>query len=69
MEFSFSGFCTGNQAYTRCCTSNYKCGENEGDCIDDEDCRDDLRCGSLNCLSGYMSTMDCCYNHTAGKLC
>lgn len=44
-----------------CCNSEYLCGENEGDCDTDSQCKDGLRCGMDNCGDGWPdSTWDCC---------
>ena len=43
-----------------CCNSEYLCGENEGDCDTDSQCKDGLRCGIDNCGDGWPdSTWDC----------
>jgi len=47
-----------------CCTSQYKCGEGEGDCDGDWDCKPGLRCGRFNCrgfASYFPSSASCCY--------
>ena len=38
--------CTGGVS---CCTTTNKCGEDEGDCDIDSDCKDGLQCGTDNC--------------------
>lgn len=52
-----------------CCGSNgYQCGEGEGDCDYDSDCKPGLVCGKDNCKNpdihpdgaGYDATDDCC---------
>ena len=70
LSIAFLGYCTGDKAYYGCCTSDHRCGENEGKCIDDGDCKDGLRCGRLNCQDGsyWYNRYDCCYNHTACRL-
>ena len=48
-----------------CCTSATPCGQDEGDCDSDADCRAGLICGTDNCpvKEGleWDSTDDCCY--------
>ena len=41
--------------------------ENEGDCDSDEDCFEDLVCGSNNCQSNFPHDADCCYDAGKGK--
>jgi len=45
-----------------CCTEEYPCGENEGDCDSDSDCANDLICGKDNCPRGttFEDNDDCC---------
>ena len=45
------------------CTFGIPCGENEGDCDTNDECQDDLECGSNNCPGslGFNSDVDCCY--------
>ena len=45
------------------CTSNNACGEDEGDCDHDYQCKDNHKCGNNNCRSslGFESYYDCCY--------
>ena len=45
------------------CTSNNACGEDEGDCDNDYQCKDNHKCGNNNCRSslGFESYYDCCY--------
>ena len=51
--------CTGGDS---CCTSSNQCGENEGDCDSDADCKGDLKCGIDNCNgASFDGTDDCCY--------
>ena len=42
------------------------CFENEGDCDSDDECQDDLVCGSNNCPAslGFDSAVDCCCSGT-----
>ena len=46
------------------CTSNNPCGEDEGDCDNDVQCKEGFKCGTNNCRSslGFHSLFDCCYN-------
>ena len=46
-----------------CCSSTYQCGENEGDCDDDSQCKPGLVCGEDNCNSidsRFAGDADCC---------
>ena len=45
-----------------CCSTQFKCGEGEGDCDDDDECKTGLFCGSNNCPTshGVHSGTDCC---------
>ena len=47
-----------------CCSKHNKCGVQEGDCDQDEDCKDDLVCGKNNCIKNYDfwwdASDDCC---------
>ena len=45
-----------------CCGANgYKCGEGEGDCDSNNDCKPGLTCGSNNCVgASFDSFDDCC---------
>ena len=58
----FLTVCTGGDS---CCTPNNKCGEGEGDCDSDAECRRGLKCGQDNCKqkSGQQwdNSDDCCY--------
>jgi len=51
-----------------CCTSSNQCGVGEGDCDDDNDCKEDLVCGQNNCQTGmggnFEGDDDCCENPT-----
>ena len=44
------------------CTIDEPCGVDEGDCDGNDDCRNDLVCGSDNCpdSQGNSTTTDCC---------
>ena len=48
------------------CTED-PCEEGEGDCDNDEECKDDLKCGINNCGSGHHPLADCCYKEEKGK--
>ena len=45
-----------------CCSEEYPCGEGEGDCDSDSECRDGFLCGSDNCKKGstFDDGDDCC---------
>ena len=50
--------CTGGD---ECCQPSNLCGENEGDCDSDLDCKEGLVCGADNCVgSTFQPTDDCC---------
>ena len=48
----------------KCCTIDFQCGDNEGDCDNHNQCKEGLKCGSENCdiSLGFASTVDCCYS-------
>ena len=50
------------------CTHEYPCGADEGDCDSNEECQNELFCGSNNCPNslGISSSIDCC--EPQGKL-
>ena len=52
------------------CSSGIQCGINEGDCDSDDECQNDLVCGTDNCnynaSLGFSSDLDCCYNPVMG---
>ena len=52
--------CTGGDS---CCTAAWPCGEQEGDCDEDYECKEGLKCGSDNCPQdgSFESDDDCCY--------
>ena len=43
-----------------CCSSSHPCGIFEGDCDGDDECADNLVCGSYNCVDTFPSDADCC---------
>jgi len=45
-----------------CCTTSNLCGIGDGDCDSDDQCQDDLLCGSNNCDTslGFGPNWDCC---------
>ena len=50
------------------CTNDNLCGENEGDCDNNNQCQGDLECGTDNCPS-YLEfdySIDCCYKKENG---
>jgi len=47
--------CTGGDS---CCEPFNKCGENEGDCDHNNDCKGDLVCGEDNCLGSSFESRD-----------
>ena len=50
------------------CTPEFKCGEGEGDCDSNNDCKSGLICGTNNCKgSQFTPGDDCCYRHR--KIC
>ena len=44
------------------CSANEPCDLYEGDCDSDDECKNDLFCGSNNCPEsfGFVSSTDCC---------
>ena len=58
---SFSG-CDWTMDTWSCCSSSHLCGVMEGDCDNDQDCKDLLLCGSDNCMYFFSETADCCYD-------
>ena len=54
--------CVGNDAFWSCCSKSNQCGEGEGDCDNDSECLDGLKCGDDNCPAGFPTALyDCCY--------
>ena len=55
-----------------CCTPTHKCGEDDGDCDIDADCKVGLKCGEDNCSQKsdmkWDKTDDCCYRESGTKL-
>jgi len=53
------GKCTGGNS---CCSAANKCGPMEGDCDNDDDCKDGYACGTNNCpkWASFDDTDDCC---------
>merc|ERR1712055_18177 len=47
-----------------CCEKDKLCGEGEGDCDHDSDCKSGLFCGHNNCpnLPSFDTSDDCCYD-------
>ena len=54
----------GDIAYCHC----HNCKENDGDCDSDDDCVNNLVCGTNNCPEdlGFESNIDCCYTPLLG---
>ena len=53
-----------------CCKlskESLKCGEDEGDCDSDEECKNGLKCGSKDCPLAWppLQHIECCYNETS----
>ena len=46
------------------CTSKNPCGEDEGDCNNDSQCKEGNKCGTSNCRDslGFHIQIDCCYS-------
>ena len=46
------------------CTSKNPCGEDEGDCNNDSQCKEGHKCGTDNCRASldFYSQIDCCYS-------
>ena len=63
MVFSYLEKCSAGNTDKNCCSASHKCGENQGDCDNDSDCKHGLKCGTDNCPSGFPNkSFDCCYN-------
>jgi len=64
IKFPESQRCSGrNVDKEKCCTNDEPCVEGEGDCENDDECREDLVCGNNNCKefgSFYHEKDDCC---------
>ena len=60
--------CTATHPYSGSCCYflSEKCGENEGDCDSDADCKAGLACGIDNCpaWSNFHPEADCCFKLT-----
>ena len=60
--------CTATHPYSGSCCNFLpeKCGENEGDCDSDADCKNGLACGIDNCPAwgNLHPEADCCFNVT-----
>ncbi len=54
--------CDGINFDDECCSTTNQCGDSQGDCDNDDECSDDLICGSNNCPSHFPSDADCCTN-------
>ena len=53
-----------------CCKSyeqSLQCGEDEGDCNSDKECKQGLRCGSRDCPLAWppLEPIQCCYNENS----
>merc|ERR1712226_412775 len=54
-----------------CCTKETPCSLGEGDCLQDDDCRDNLVCGNNNCkqFAAYFHEKDdCCVKPTSSSI-
>ena len=47
-----------------CCKDSNPCGVNEGNCGYDDQCFDNLLCGTDNCFSPDWDWAGCCYDPT-----
>ena len=60
--------CTATDPYSGSCCNFLpeKCGENEGECDSDADCKAGLSCGIDNCPAwgNFHHDADCCFNVT-----
>ena len=55
--------CTEGYTDWSCCSTNNKCSEGRGDCDDDNECKEGLKCGLDNCGKDFpTSGYDCCYD-------
>ena len=58
------------------CQEDHQCGQEEGDCDNDNECQNGLACGSSNCpwvrtfnspdVQGFNTSIDCCYKPDVG---
>jgi len=56
--------CQGDSTNWNCCNGSNRCSEGGGDCDEDADCQDGLKCGENNCgdfHSDALPAADCCY--------
>ena len=54
----------------KCCTEEHPCQEGEGDCDNNDECKDDLVCGDNNCKQFgdfYHEKDDCCVENNINK--
>ena len=56
---NFTGCDWTGETYS-CCSSSHPCGMFEGDCDGDDECADNLVCGTDNCFNSFSSAADCC---------
>ena len=63
---SATSHCNGDTSF---CSSNYPCGEDEGDCDSDGECNAGLICGQNNCpyQLGFATSVDCCIPQSSRK--
>ena len=50
-----------------CCKSNneaLRCGDDEGDCDSDDECKNGLRCGTRDCPLAWppLQPIECCFS-------
>ena len=49
------------QSFWSCCTTDHRCGINQGDCDSDNECEGTLTCGIGNCAGHlFPDNADCC---------
>ena len=49
------------QSFWSCCTTEHRCGINQGDCDSDNECEGTLTCGIGNCAGHlFPDNADCC---------
>ena len=52
--------CEEQNPAVNCCTESDLCGDNEGICESNAQCKGSLRCGINNCPEGFPPNSNCC---------
>ena len=70
-NFILAHTCKSDDTHHYCCRDlDNGCGEYEGNCNNNGECQDGLRCGNTKICKnehGFPHNYNCCYNHTEGK--